>query len=433
MSSNDFLSGLEKHIKGFSIDGIINELPGLLQRPCNFLVDENEKEVFLIGALGAVSGFLPNIKGLYSGKWISPNLFVYVLAGYGGGKGSLDYARDLGTKIHQAKRDEARQLKAKYLKDLEAYKKRLKEYNKSENAHDEPPTKPPKPPTLLLYIPANNSKSGVYQLLGENDGKGIMFESEGDTLADALKQDYGSFSDTLRMAFHHERLAFFRRGNDELVEIENPELSVVLSSTFNQMKTLIPSIENGLFSRFLYYELKQTIKFTNVFDNKKQDYQQHFEDASIAFKNMFDILEQLQTPIYFWLTEVQQQKFVELFDAKKSKLFDEIDISMSGTANRLGIIAFRIMMILSALRAYEEGTLNNSIRCTDTDFDNALRIVERLEKHARTVYDYINGQPEKKSLAAMLLKDGKSYNDISKIVFGDENHKGTVHKWLNKK
>jgi len=81
----------------------------------------------------------------------------------------------------------------------------------------------------MLYIPANNSKSGIYQLLEENDDKGIMFESEGDTLADAIKQDYGSFSDTLRKAFHHENLDLFRRGNEELIEINKPELSVVLS------------------------------------------------------------------------------------------------------------------------------------------------------------------------------------------------------------
>jgi len=95
----------------------------MLKKPCDFLVDETEKEVFLIGAIGVISGLLPNIKGLYSGKWIAPNLFVYVLAGYGGGKGSLDYARALGKQIHQFKREEAQNLINEYLKALEVYKK----------------------------------------------------------------------------------------------------------------------------------------------------------------------------------------------------------------------------------------------------------------------------------------------------------------------
>jgi hypothetical protein len=433
MKNDDFINGLNNHIKNFSIDTIINELPKMLNEPCTFLVDENEKEVFLIGAIGVISGLLPNIRGLYSGKWIAPNLFVYVLAGYGGGKGSLDYARALGKQIHKAMRDDANKQMLEYLKDIETYKKLLKEFNKTKEAGAEPPTKPSKPPTLMLFIPANNSKSGVYQLLEENDGRGIMFESEGDTLADALKQDYGGFSDTLRQGFHHETISLFRRMNNELIEINNPEISVVLSSTFNQLKTLIPSIENGLFSRFLFYELKQNNKFINVFDNRKKEYQQHFDMAGIVFKDLFDELNQLQTPIWFWLTEEQQQKFVELFDKKKSKLIDEIDITMSGTANRLGIIAFRVMMIFTVLRAHEAGTLNNSIRCSDADFNNALAIIDRLEKHAKTVYDYLDGQPEKKKLAGMLFKEGKSYGEISNIIYEDGNHKGTIHKWLNKK
>jgi hypothetical protein len=299
LKNQDFITGLEDHIKNFSIDSIIDELPTILKDPCKVLIDETEKEVFLIGAIGVISGLLPNIKGLYSGKWIAPNLFVYVLAGYGGGKGSLDYARSLGKYVHDQKRDEATKLFIQYQKDLEAHKKDLKEYNKDKDAYAEPPVKPVKPKTLMLYIPANNSKSGVYQLLAENEGRGILFESEGDTLSDALKQDYGGFSDTLRQGFHHETVTMFRRLNDELIEIKNPEISIILSSTFNQLKALIPSVENGLYSRFLFYELKQNNKFTNVFDNRKKAYQQHFDNAGIVYKDLFDVLNKLQSPIWF--------------------------------------------------------------------------------------------------------------------------------------
>lgn len=426
MKNENFLKGLENNIKSFSIDSIINKLPEMLKTPSNYLIEETEKEVFLIGALGVISGMLPNIKGLYSGKWISPNLFVYVLAGYGGGKGGLDYSRELGKQIHQSKRDEAKRLMCEYLKKMEVYKKALKEYNKSKKPGAEPPTKPEKTGTLMLFIPANNSKSGVYQLLQENNGKGILFESEGDTLSDALKQDYGGFSDTLRKAFHHEYLDLFRRMNNEHIEIKNPELSVILSSTFDQLKILIPSVENGLYSRFLYYELKQNNKFIDVFDNRKQDYQNHFDNSGEDFKILFDKLESLSTPIYFWLTDEQKEKFVQIFDEKKAQIIDEVDITMSGTANRMGIIAFRIMMIFTVLRAHEKDTLNNSIKCNDADFNNALQIVERLEKHAKTVHEYLNGQPEKKELVVNMRKAGASMPDISRAL---GINRGTISKW----
>src|SRR5690554_6717079 len=105
----------------------------------------------------------------------------------------------------------------------------------------------------MLFIPANNSSTGAYQLLNDSDGKGLIFETEGDTLAKAFKSDYGDYSDGFRKAFHHETIAYYRRTDRELVEIDHPKLSTLLSGTPMQISALIPSAENGLFSRFMFY------------------------------------------------------------------------------------------------------------------------------------------------------------------------------------
>ena len=51
-------------------DQIYNNLPDLLKNPCLKLYDDIEREVFFAGALGVVSGMLPNVKGYYD-NWIS--------------------------------------------------------------------------------------------------------------------------------------------------------------------------------------------------------------------------------------------------------------------------------------------------------------------------------------------------------------------------
>jgi len=173
----------------------------------------------------------------------------------------------------------------------------------------------------------------------------------------------------------------------------------------------------------------QNNKFVDVFDSRKKDYQEHFNTAGEGFKMLFDKLEGLPTPIWFNLTDEQQKKLVQLFDEKKAKMIDEVDVTMAGTANRMGIIAFRMMMVFTTLRAHEKGTLNNSIKCNDADFDNALSIVDRLEKHAKTVYEYLNGQPEKKKIAFLLKEIGTSIRDIEKAV---NIGRGTLSKWFNK-
>lgn len=425
LSNKEFWDGFKKHIKANSLDNIISDLPEPLKSLCNYLVEEVEKEVFLIGSIGVISGLLPNVKGIYSGKPISPNLYVYILAGYGGGKGSLDYARELGKKIHIQKKEDTKLEVTRYLEEVETYKKELKAYQKSKNKNEEIPKKPKKPNNKMLFIPSNNSKSGIYQLLEENQGCGILFESEGDTLSDALKQDYGNFSDTLRKAFHHESLDLFRRGNEELIEIESPRLSVILSSTYDQLRSLIPSAENGLFSRFIFYELKQNHEFFDVFNINKSSYNETFFTAGEEFKNMYNQLDNLETTVWFNLTNTQVERFLKTFNLKKKFLINEIDPLLAGTANRLGIIAFRLMMILSVLRAYDEGKLNNSIICQEVDFENAMAIIKRFEKHAQNVYNYLNSKTNKKELIITLRKAGKSINEISRIT---NTNKGTISK-----
>lgn len=428
----NILPALKAHIKNLSLDGIITDLPTLLKEPCQMLVDNTEKEVFLIGSIGVMSGLLPNIQAFYDGKWIAPNLYVYVLAGYAEGKGALDYSRILAQVIHQKKRNLAIEEKARFEQELLEYKKLLNLYNSGKR--NEPPDKPSPPKQTMLFLPANNSKSGLFQLLEDNQGKGIVFESEGDTLADALKQDYGNFSDTLRKAFHHENLQMYRKTDKEYIEVKNPALSVVLSSTYNQLNALIPGIENGLFSRFLFYELKPNFDFRNVFEEKKKAYKERLTELAGEVTLIYDYLNALQYPIYFRLPDELQTKFVDIFRERKSTIIDEVGYSMAGTANRLGIIAFRIMMILATLRYFESSTgTANTIICEQIDFDNAFRIVNKLEKHAIAVMEYLNGQPEKKELARLLHNQEKSYGDISEIVFGNKSHKGTIYKWLNNK
>ena len=359
---------------------IIDALPSMLKDPCNVFISDTEKEVFLVGALGVVSGLLPKYKAKYDGRLYTPNLFAYLLADYGSGKGGLSYARKLGERIHQEKRERHEDALKQYKKDLNRYKRQLR--NK---ATKEEPEEPTKPPAEMLFIPTNNSKSGIQQLLQENDGKGIMFETEGDTLTDALKQDFGGFSDILRNAFHHEDVTMFRRTDNEYFEFK-PELSIVLSSTMDQLKLLIPSAENGLFSRVIFYRLKQDLSFHNVFDSKKEDYTENIEQHSENYYNLYRALITQPKDILMRLTEEQQKEFVKHFSLMKADLIENSDASLNGTGNRIALIAFRVMMILTMLRTYEENTLNTEIFCKDEDFFNALDIIARFKVHALWVF-----------------------------------------------
>jgi hypothetical protein len=422
---------------------IYNNLPDILKNGCSILIDRIEKEVFLVGALGVISGLLPNVRGFYDTRFYSPNLYCYILARYGSGKGSLSLTYILGSAIHRRKKEQYQLALNDFKADLTRYRKDLKRFQQDKTGTVEEPTEPTEPPLTLLFIPANNSRTGAFELLNNNEGRGIIFETEGDTLAETVKQDYGNYSDGLRKAFHHESITYYRRTSKEFCDIENPELSVVLSSTFDQLISLMPTAQNGLFSRFLFYELTPNPNFKDVFDSRKSHYPAYFNGLGEQLAEIYDHLSALAEPLTVQLTTDQQRQFVELFQQWKDEIREYVSEDLDGSVNRLGLIAFRIAVLLTTLRAFETGELADVLTCNDVDFDNALRIVEMLKRHALRVFYRLpkpnEGQvinkhaikAEQLAKAHQLFKQGKNYAEIATEVLGDAKKKGTVWKWLN--
>ena len=161
----------------------------------------------LLGAITAISACLSTVYGVYDGDKIYSNLYLFVTAAAASGTGKLKFCKRLVNKIHQDKREEAILLENDYAIELADFNKRKGKSNDS---------KKPKPPAAkMLFIPANNSSTGMFQLLGDNDGRGLIFETEADTLAKNFKTDYGDYSDGFRNAFHHESIKYYRRTDRE--------------------------------------------------------------------------------------------------------------------------------------------------------------------------------------------------------------------------
>lgn len=422
---------------------VYTNLPGLLHDACGQLLEGSDKGVFLAGAIGVVSGILPNIQGRYFGEEVKPHLYCYVLGSYGTGKGGLKHARRLGEAIHSSLQEQEKQAKINFKKDYSRYKKELKEYEQG-NVF-EVPEEPTPPAVQKLFIPANISNPGMKQILHENAGRGILFESEGDTLANTLKMDYGNYSDDLRKAFHHEPISFFRRTNKEDVEINSPCLAVVVSSTFDQLMRLIPNIENGLFSRFCYFEIEGDPTFKNPFDKRANNHTQYFRELGESFLKVYQNLLSRPAPIWFELTEQQEAVFCDLFQRWKNEIREYVSEDLEGTVNRLGLICFRVCMVLSALRTLEQNPYAQNITCTNQDFDNALRIVDVFRWHAISVYsripkpssynnaalDKAENEVELRRRCIEMHKNGASYREIAIQVLGSETKKGTAHRYVN--
>ena len=238
----------------------------------------------------------------------------------------------------------------------------------------------------MLIIPANSSATMVYQILSENEGRGLMFETEGDTLANVFSSDYGNYSDGFRKAFHHEPISYMRRKDHEYVELLEPKLSTVLSGTPRQIASLIPDTENGLFSRFIFYYVDFKLTWLNVFGSNKEDSIDGIFDT--IGKQVLELYQHLQgnPQIRFCLTSRQKEQFNNYFRTAQHSYHDKLGDDFIASVRRMGLITYRIAMVLSMLRMVDEKDFPELIYCHDEDFECAMIISKVLIQHTERVY-----------------------------------------------
>lgn len=130
---------------------------------------------------------------------------------------------------------------------------------------------PQMPKNKMFLISGNNTGTGILQNIMDANGTGLICETEADTISAAIGSEYGHWSDTLRKAFDHDRLSYNRRTDQEYREVKKSYLSLLLSGTPAQVKPLIPSTENGLFSRQLFYYMHGIWTWINQFESGETD------------------------------------------------------------------------------------------------------------------------------------------------------------------
>ncbi|MBS1772253.1 MAG: DUF3987 domain-containing protein [Bacteroidetes bacterium] len=324
------------------------------------------------------------------------------------------------------------------------YNSNLRQYERGESTTA--PELPAAPPNHKLYIPANSSKTGIIKLIAENEGRGIIFETEGDSFADMLKQDYGNFSDVLRKAFHHEPVSYYRKTHEEEVEIKTPHFSIVLSGTYDQLFKLIPQTENGLYSRFCFYILQGDREFANPFEQARSNRKPLLEDIGRRWLEVYKQLDALRTPLRFVMPKYQEEKFWLIMKQRKAEVMDNISYKLEGMMHRMGVIFFRTAMILSVLRRYDtnEGW-QKEIVCTDTDFELAfeitlwflqysLKVYELLpESHAAEEEDKLQFRSKEKDReeCCRQYRMGLGTREIARALFGGKKST-TINNWINK-
>ena len=382
MQSVQFVQSCSKEDKSPMIpEEVYENLPGTLKESCE-VFSGRERDVYLTSALSVISGGLSNVQGLYSQNIVYPNLYSFIIAPAASGKGSMNYAQSLGDCYQSLLETKNIQARATYVKEIEVYNFKKKMAKKEEDIRDL--KKPEEPKFKTFFIPGNTSSAMIYKHLQFNEGSGCISETETDTLTNALKQEWGGFSDVLRKSFHHETISLSRRTDLEYTKIEEPKFSLSITGTPDQVKSILSSTQNGLASRFMFYSFNTPPKWRttytqNVTQSKQNQFLKFTQDLCDKFSSQSNRL--------FNLTVSQGKTLDDTF----SELLDDKYSSYKGDSGslvvRLGLITYKIAMLLSAVRTDE-----SKMKCEDRDFETAMELTKVYLAHGLNVFEKINNR-----------------------------------------
>lgn len=352
--------------RGFNPD-VFDNLPEPLNSFVTLYNDKIGKDVVLLSGITAIGSILPNSYFDYHGDKVRLNLFSFVSAPPASGKSRLNHGGDLVSCIHDRLKSES--------------EVRLAEYRASKEDGETGPV----PKYNILLIPANTSSSKIIDQMSDNDGMGLIIDSEADTLTKIQGQDWGLSSHELRRITENEGISKMRK-NDGLVEVDEPKVGVLIAGTPNQLKALVPDPENGLFSRILFYVYSPTQKFMSPF-GIQGNLQDRITNLCEGLLSKFNFNSN-EVKVVF--TEAQQSQFVETMEQWLTEVNEIHDVYMAAWTKRSGRNILKLASILTSMR---QEPVNGAIECDDRDFKIALSMMTTLKDHAELVYENIESAP----------------------------------------
>ena len=386
----------------------MQKLPESVQQMLSLASTPEEQDIILMATLAAASACVPNPYFHYgpTGKKYYANLQCFILAAAASGKGIANQALEMVRVIDEQ---------------------------------------------YPLLISGDSTLAAWYKALETQDGRGYMHESEGSVITDIWRTSAANYNTALRKAAEHEPIS--RNRVKGASEIKNPRLSMLLTGTFGQYKALVPSVENGYFSRLLTVVVRGTNPFDKRYVSSKGGQSAIPTIVGQRVLRMYETL--LNAGEREWsLTDAQKARLGEHLETEYATLINLLGDNFHSAVIRMAVQIERIAMILSAMRMKsgechspekEENsrilsdTTDKAIYCAEEDYEAAEMIGNKLLLHMASAYRMIDGDaqevvPEIKPLDQRKvlfeqLKGEYSHGDLAEEAKRQGISKRTVERW----
>lgn len=330
----------------------MQKLPESVQQMISLASTPEEQDIILMATLTAASACMPNLYFHYgpTGKKYYANLQCFILAAAASGKGIANQALEMVRVIDEQ---------------------------------------------YPMLIAGDSTLPAFYKALQEQNGCGYLHESEGSVITDIWKTSTSNYNTVLRKAAEHEPIS--RNRVKKASEISSPRLSMLLTGTFGQYRALVPSVENGYFSRLLTVVIKGSHAFDKRYVSSKGAQSVIPQQVGHHLLRVYESL--VNAGEREWsLTDTQKIRLGEHLETEYGTLISLLGDNFHSAVIRMAVQIERMAMILSVLRASYPQVLPEGkevgFLCTDEDYETAELIGNRLLLHMAAAFRMINGDEQ---------------------------------------
>ena len=423
-------------------DEVFETLPADIKELLKIAKDNKERDTLFLSILAISSGLFPALRTMYGNQIYTPHLYVCEVAQAGSGKGLAMNALTLAKSIQDALDRQYKEEKRDYDKRLLSWELELKRAAK-EYREPDINLRPEEPKRKVLILQANTSKSQMLLHMSVTEFGNILATTEIDSFAEALRTDYGKHAAEIRMFFHHERVGQSYKTDKDPIVIDFPKLALMLSGTPEQLVNFIRTLEDGMYSRFMFYTMSPTYKWKNqspLEGNGNINARELF--ASVGEKMKANFFKTKDKEIMINFTREQWDRHTEIFQRELGYVAAEENPNVMAIVFRSGLITMRVAMVLCGYRIMEAGWDVNEYTCSDEDFDNSIKIVLTCMAHSINLSTIIGETIKRQRLtnyykllpALKAMKKEFRYtdflNEVRKLGFGDSAAKRALKKYL---
>lgn len=411
---------------------VYTALPDILQRACSlYSGDRAAQAAFLHGALPVFSRVLPNSKIVLRDKDHRLSLFVYVYGKAGAGKGAAGDALQL---IQHLTDREQRKNQDNEREHIEAVARAKKE-----------DTTMPEPPTMVdMHLPLRTTPSTLLRRLRRNPQSAVplLADTEGHALGNPSHKDHGSIRQLMLKGFEGERDG--QLWKETGLEMLQCWLSMLITSTPQQLLDGIGTTEDGLFSRFIWHGMPPGGgRYRDPRPTAKTSRATRLLAMGPEVTRIYDKMHAAAGDVQVLFTSEQYDAHAinmqSIMDAACDRSTD-----LEGAIGRLGNMVLRTAALLTLLRAAEQPdreSMPASIDCDELSWSAAMQLsgvwldsmldvygmftpgaaepenMNQPQRAAQFIRDYLVQHPQLKPKAA--LQKLRAENDA-----------GVLH-WLN--